>query len=259
MTTYIDERWSAAAWWCRRCAVFAAFLAVVAIGAHRFGFIDTWPFLWVLGVVAALAVLALLFAINGFQRVWYLGDRGGGNLTLGVLVALLVLTPFAIAAWLAFQFPPLDQATTDLEDPPVLVRHSPGAPAVGVLGVDQIILHQESYPDLTGRRYAAPIDQVTVAVENLMESRGWATMVPVSNSEEVEFTIDTEARLPVLAIPYDVSIRLTDEGNATYVDMRSATRFGRNDLGVNAWLIDNFLTDLDKQAGTLAGIAPPAD
>jgi hypothetical protein len=92
-----------------------------------------------------------------------------------------------------------------------------------------------------------------------MEARGWATVAPTSNADDVEFVLDTVARLPVLAVPYDVAIRLTDEGNATYVDMRSATRFGKNDLGVDAWLIDGFLAELDKQAGTLAGVAPPTD
>jgi hypothetical protein len=259
MATYIDERWSAAAWWCRRSAVFSVMLAVVAILAHRLGFIDTEPFLYVLAVVAGLALLALVFAIQGFQRVWYLGDRGGGDLTLGVLVAALMLTPFAIAAWLALHFPPLDQATTDLEDPPALARHTPGAPPVGALDIDQVILHQEAYPSLTGRRYAAPIDQVAVAVEKLMESRGWVTTVPVSATDDIEFVIDTVAAVPVLAIPLDVAIRLTDEGNATYIDMRSASRFGPRDLGVNAWLIDDFLTELDQQAGTLAGVAPPTE
>lgn len=260
MATYIDERWSAAAWWCRRSAVFAVFLAFVAIIAHQLGLIETLPFLYVLGVVAGLAVLALLFAIQGFQRVWYLGDRGGGDLTLGVLVALLVLTPFAIAGWLAFHFPPLDQATTDLEDPPAVVRQVADAPPVRVLDLDEVLLHQQAYPDLTGRRYAAPVDQVTVAIEKLMESRGWTTTAaPASATDAVEFVIDTVAYLPVLAIPYDVAIRLTDEGNATYVDMRAASRFGPRDLGVDAWLIDDFLTELDQQAGTLAGVAPPTE
>lgn len=256
MAVYIEERWSAAAWWCRRFAVFAVFLALVAIAAHWLQLIDTWPFLVVLCLVAALAALSLICAIAGFQRIWHLGDRGGADLTIGVLVALLVLVPFGVAGWLAYTFPPLGQVTTDLEDPPALVRHSADAPPVGNLGIDEVILHQEAYPDLTGRRYSAPIDLVTVAVENLMESRGWTTTVPVSSGEEIEFVIDTVARLPVLAIPYDVAIRLTDEGNATYVDMRAATRFGKHDLGVDAWLIEDFLSELDKQAGTLAGVAP---
>lgn len=261
MAVVLEERRSAAAWWCRRCSGFALFLGLVAIFAHRFGFIESWPFLMVLAVVAGLAVFALVLAVSGFQRVWYLGDRGGKNLTMGVLTAFLVLAPFAFAGWLAYHYPPLDQATTDLEDPPVIHRVDSSSPPVRMLDVTGIAQHTEAYPDLTGRRYTAPIDQVLVAVETLMESRGWSTSaVPTSESSDVEFVIDTTARLPVLYLPYDVAIRLTDEGNATYVDMRAAARFGTRDLGVDAWLIEGFLTELDKQAGTLAGIVvPPAE
>lgn len=259
MAVYIEERWSAAAWWCRRCAAFAVLLAFVAIAAHRFGYLDTSPFLVVLAVVAGLAVLALVFAINGFQRVWYEGDRGGGQLATGVIVALLALAPYAFAGWLALEYPPLNQATTDLEDPPVVIRQGAGYAPVPPLDLTEIVMHQQAYPDLTGRRYSAPVDQVMVAVEGLMQSRGWTFVQPDASGDTVEFVLNSVARLPVLAIPYDVSIRLTDEGNATYVDMRAAARYGDRDLGVDAWLIDDFLTELDTQAGTLSGLAPPAE
>lgn len=255
MAVYIDERWSVAARWCRRLAVFSVLLGVVAIAAHWFSLIETWPFLVVLAVVAGLAGLSLVFAVAGFQRVWYFGDRGGRDIFYGVLVALLALTPYALTAWVAYRSPALSQASTDLADPPKVTRRVVGLPPVPPLGNAEIALHQEAYPELTGRRYAAPIDQVLLAVETLLTQRGWVADDVSPTTDDVEFVIGAVAYIPVLAIPYDVAIRLTDEGDATYVDMRSVARYGARDLGVDAWIIEGFLGDLDKQAGTLAGVA----
>ena len=60
-----------------------------------------------------------------------------------------------------------------------------------------------------------------------------------------ETIIEAVALTPILHFASDVSIRITDEGATTYVDMRSASRFGRHDLGDNARRIAGFLTALD--------------
>jgi uncharacterized protein (DUF1499 family) len=50
-----------------------------------------------------------------------------------------------------------------------------------------------------------------------------------------------------------VAIRLTDEGETTYVDMRSASRYGRGDFGDNARRIAGFLDALDAEMADQAG------
>lgn len=46
-----------------------------------------------------------------------------------------------------------------------------------------------------------------------------------------------------------------DDGNSVFVDMRSASRYGRHDLSVNAELIVGFLTELDQEIANQAGTA----
>jgi len=70
--------------------------------------------------------------------------------------------------------------------------------------------------------------------------------------------IEALATTTFLAFPVDVSIRITDEGDTTYVDMRSASRYGKHDLGDNAARIAGFLTALDAAVAGAAG-APPAE
>ena len=156
---YVEERWSLAALWSHRLAVFALVLGLVALMARWIGVLDTLPFLWVLALVAALALVALLCAAAGFQRVWHFGDRGAGSLALGVVIGLIVLAPFGLAAALALTHPALADITTDLDDPPPLEAAS--AFRTGEMNAlapptpEQRADPRRAYPPLPGRRSAA--------------------------------------------------------------------------------------------------------
>ncbi|MDP3527114.1 MAG: DUF1499 domain-containing protein, partial [Hoeflea sp.] len=65
--------------------------------------------------------------------------------------------------------------------------------------------------------------------------------------------IQYEARTLILGIPQDILIRLVEEEETTFVDMRVATRDGDHDLGLNAELIRSFLQDLDVRLLGIAG------
>jgi Protein of unknown function (DUF1499) len=54
-------------------------------------------------------------------------------------------------------------------------------------------------------------------------------------------------RTLVLGLPFDIAIRLREEAETTFVDMRVATRYGPHDLGFGADLAENFLRALDAE------------
>ncbi|TIS98370.1 MAG: DUF1499 domain-containing protein, partial [Mesorhizobium sp.] len=83
MVSIPERQTSKAASWSRRTAAFSAVLLLTNFVGHRFGLVQTPVFLWVLGIVALLAALALLFAGLAFARLWNFGDRGGRDLTVG--------------------------------------------------------------------------------------------------------------------------------------------------------------------------------
>lgn len=60
-------------------------------------------------------------------------------------------------------------------------------------------------------------------------------------------------RTLVLGVPQDILVRLSEEEETTFVDMRAATRDGDHDLGLNAELIRDFLRDLDIRLLGIAG------
>ncbi|KGF70454.1 hypothetical protein LL06_04905 [Hoeflea sp. BAL378] len=65
--------------------------------------------------------------------------------------------------------------------------------------------------------------------------------------------VQYETKTLVLGIPQDILVRLVEEEETTFVDMRVATRDGDHDLGLNAALIRSFLHDLDVRLLGIAG------
>jgi uncharacterized protein (DUF1499 family) len=255
MAAYLEQRTTQAAGWSRTLAVFSAVLFITAGLAHRYGLVPTPPFLSVLSIVAALAVGSLTLAAYAFTRFWYHGDLGGRDLLVGGVVSLAVLAPFLVTGYRAFVYPQLNDISTDLIAPPMLVA------AVISRGLDTNELtpfsaeHRKlqtaDYPEVTGRRYEMPFDRAAEIVEALLVRQGWT----VATSRPAFVGQSEMTHTPLLGFPADVAVRLTDEGTSTYVDMRSASRYGRHDLGDNAARIIAFLGELDAEMAVQAGAA----
>ncbi len=261
MADYTEAPVSMAAARARSVAVFSAVVFLTAGLGHRFGFLATPDFIPVLGVVAGLALLSLLFAARALFQLGTYGGTGGGNLVVGVLIALLVLSPFSIAAYRALALPALNDISTDTDDPPILAAalgaRTPGMNAIKPFTPERRKLQLESYPSATGRRSGAPIGQVADAVSRVLDDRGWSIAGRPDNAgEATEITIEALARTAIFGFPSDVAIRLIDEGSSTYVDMRSASRYGEYDLGDNAARIEAFLGDLDVEIAYLTVAVP---
>lgn len=261
MDEYLERRVSNATVWSRRLAIFSAVLFLVAVFGHRVDYLATPDLLPVLGLVAAIALLALLFAVRALFLFWQYGGKGGGSLVVAVLIALLVLTPFGITAYRGLTLPMLNDVSTDTDDPPQLdvtaAQRDPGMNLIEPFTLERRILQRDSYPATTGRRYEAPIGQVAEVILDVLDGRGWTIVGPTEfPPEATEITIEAQARSALLALPADVAVRLIDEGTSTYVDMRSASRYGPHDFGDNAARIDSFLAELDVEIAYLTVVAP---
>ncbi len=255
MSVYPDRQTSRAAGWSRRTGAFSLVLLATAWAGHHLGLVETPAFLWVLALVALLAALALLLAGLAFARLWGFGDRGGRDLTVGALLALVVLAPFAVAAYRATLYPPLKDISTDLDDPPALAAPAGGEAEMPTPGERR--LQAQAYALVTGRRYELPFKETVDAVEAVFARQGWRLegTLPLPDSGASEATIRATARSFVLELPADVAIRVVGEGETTFVDMRSASRYGRHDLGDNAARIVKFLAELDQEVVGQIGTA----
>ncbi len=99
-------------------------------------------------------------------------------------------------------------------------------------------------PRLRGREYPVPFAAVwQAALQVAQGTRGWTVTASDSRAGEIV----AEARTTMWKFVDDVWIRISlDEDGQTCVDVTSASRAGRADLGTNARRIARFLQTLDR-------------
>lgn len=100
-------------------------------------------------------------------------------------------------------------------------------------------------PRLRGRTYMVPFARVWDTIIDMIESRSRWKLI---RADEGRGLIRAETRTPVLRFVDDVRFKLRlDENALTRLDMWSASRVGRGDLGANARRIHRFLKELDRR------------
>lgn len=214
-------------------AVLAA-AAVVASGfGARFGVWDWRAGFTILRwgtyaalVIAALALVALL--------VPKLRARG----PLGLAIALLLAGGAAAVPlyWLqqARAVPPINDVTTDPENPPAFVAILPlraDAPVPAAYpGAATASAQRNAYPDLVPVVVPGPPAAAFDAALAAARSMGW-TIVAV---DAVSGRIEATATTPWFGFRDDVVIRVGADGRGSRIDVRSVSRVGKSDLGANA-------------------------
>lgn len=208
------------------------------------------------------AYLGLLSPLVGFQ-LFAAGALLGGLATLIVSVVALVTTRggrnpegrrkalVGTGAGLALLFvvlgagsagrdaPPINDITTDLEDPPRFAS-AEAVPAYAGRDMsypeDFVPIVAEHYPDL--RSIELDVSQ-SVAFERALaaaEALGWE--VVWSDPESGRF--DARDRSALFRFVDDVAVRVEPRGAGARIDLRSKSRDGRGDLGANAARIRAF-------------------
>lgn len=186
-----SSRW---AWWCQRLAVFTVpYLAIVVLG-HRFGLIETIATYWLLGLGAVVLLASIACGLVGFRDLWVHGHRGGMRSLRGMVLASLLLLPFAYAGVLAFALPALNDVTTDVADPPDFSAaeddRTDAMNPLTPLDADARAAQRKAYPQLAARSYSGDIDRVFEAVVALVTEREWTVLAEAQ--EVVDDPVDVE-------------------------------------------------------------------
>lgn len=237
--------------WALRLALVTPLLALVSLVAHRIGQIGTADFITLVWVCLALALTSLALVVLSLRGLWLRGKKGGRRAIGALVLTLAMLAPFGWAAWAYVVLPMQADVSTDLIEPPLFLDELRDLEG----DADAIIAAslQNGYPDLTGRRYDVDLERMNQLIEEVALEQGFAVerrRGRVSANDEI--SIEFSWRSPILHLPHEIVVRLTDEGETAYVDMRSRTVFGSHDLGTNAALIERFLTALDYASVSLA-------
>ncbi|HSR72872.1 MAG TPA: DUF1499 domain-containing protein, partial [Kiloniellales bacterium] len=184
--------------------------------------------------VAAVALIATLVSLAARAWRWLLAS----------LVALaLGAGTFAVPALQLQQAqnaPPIHDITTDIEDPPgyvALLERRASASNPPVYGGEPVAAQQRrAYPEIGPISYRLPPDQVFERVLQVVRDMGLEVVAAEPGSGRIEAV----ATSFWFGFKDDVVIRIRRDGAGSVIDIRSSSREGIGDLGVNAARIKEF-------------------
>ena len=174
---------------------------------------------------------------------------------VGMVVALIYVGWVGTFLMAGLTVPAIHDVSTDLADPPAFqtlalrtdnLDNIPGADDKDMRGLTPqqrwAMVHQKAYGDIRSVRSNEPVPMVIAKAERLAKARGWDVAVSVPEEGRFEAT-ETSA---FFRFKDDVVLRVrpSETGEGSIVDMRSVSRVGINDLGMNAKRVRAFLADL---------------
>jgi uncharacterized protein (DUF1499 family) len=248
--------------WSRRIALFALVATVIAIIVVRSGALEIVPALSTLGGALALAVLAILLAFGAAVSIWKDGVGGIGESVTGLLIGLALVAYPLYVGIKAYKLPAIYDITTDPIDPPrfdAIARLRPrDANPVAYAGLytaeQQRIAYSDIEPDITNVSAQEAYD----AVMKVITRRKWHVVDarPPQGAAPRDGLIEAIARTPVLGFRDDVAVRVRATQEGARIDIRSASRYGRHDLGTNAARVRALIEDIDDVLATPAKEKP---
>lgn len=247
---------------------------VGAIGAGQ----DLWPKMTGLGTWQVAAVLALVAIILSLL-VLVLYRKRGGNLVKQCVIALVFAGAFA--GYIGYimsvgrSVPAIHDVTTDVQNPPLFAKLEPrgdnlsnipgrGDPAYSGKDARErwALLHMQAYSDIKPIMLNMTVADAVALAEKVAQQSDWVVAVAdgadgrMEATDSVslfEFKDDVVVRVtPVAgnaipdseATPADIA----DSVTTVKMDVRSVSRLGVSDLGVNAKRIREFLKNVRAAA-----------
>ncbi len=188
----------------------------------------------------AAVALALAAAILAYR----LGARRAlATGAAGLVLALLVAGPPLYQWRMLDQVPRIHDISTDTDKPPLYLAVLPlrkGAENSTEYSAEVAPLQKKAYPDIVPTLLDVPPEQAYARAERAARAMGWDIAAAVPGELRIEAT-DTTL---LFGFKDDVVIRVSASGNGSRVDVRSLSRVGRSDFGVNANRVRKYLRQL---------------
>ena len=245
----------------RRLGILSVPILVIAALAHRAGTMETIAALISVGVGFVFAAIAVIFAIFALVMIWHDGRLGARDAMVGFFTGMIALVPLAPVVYGIVQFPRLNDISTDVADPPRFELDS----RAGKWGANQLANRPEedwakqktAYPDIVPRRFPLTPAQMYEAASRTVEQLGWDVVLSEAPGEtSPRGTMQAVARSLIFAFPDDVMIRILPDDYGARLDIRSASRYGRHDIGANTARIREFFEALDDAVLEVAAELP---
>ena len=204
-------------------------------------------------------------AISLFRYGFYVGAAGialglativptrPGERRRGFLASVLAIAIGVAAAWSPFMWflnarsvPRINDITTDMSDPPVLVQTLQlrrDAVTPPTYNKDFVSQQREAYPDIQTITLKVAPAEAFKKVDRVASAMGWDVVARAPAEGRLE-AIDTSKWF---GFRDDIVVRIRPDGAGSKVDIRSKSRVGRSDLGVNARRLRDFTHRLNTE------------
>lgn len=199
------------------------------------------------GAIAALIALVIVIVYAIRRRRSKKKTKGKWMVYVSVILGLAVLGNFGYW-YLETQkgYPPIHDITTDTENPPefeAIVPLRADAPNQTEYGGEEVAKAQkEFYSGIETLRLDVPPSQ---AYEEALEAARETSWEIVAADKE-DLRIEAYHKLPWFGFIDDVVVRVDTTEQGSKIDVRSVSRIGRGDLGVNAHRIKEYLNSIEK-------------
>lgn len=219
-----------------------AIVVIVACGVgYRLGW---WPFTlglqvseWAVygaGLALLLSLLGLAQSRRGARR------RGRAAALIGLLLALAPVGMAVQWEYATRSYPAINDISTNTQDAPVFWD----MPTPTDYPASSAALQRAAYPDLAPLKLPlAPAKTFALALA-VVKDKGWTLVASVPEEGRIEAT----ASSLLYGFTDEVAIRVKPADGGAVVDVRSRSRLGKIDRGVNAKRIRAFLQTLKAQA-----------
>jgi uncharacterized protein (DUF1499 family) len=231
---------SAASRWSSRIALFSLGILITAAFLHRlFGMPTPVAFNLAAGAYIGVA-LSLLAAFVAAISIWRQGVGGTARIVFAVSLDLLLLSIPLMVMAVAKDTPPINDVTTDPVSPPrfetVATMRPLGSNSTDYPGAGFAAEQARSYPDLKPMLVDRSADETfELAVEAVKRLKMSIVREQAPEPERGEpGMVEAVDRTLVMGFYEDVAIRVSGDEERAKIDIRSASRFGRSDLGGNA-------------------------
>ena len=259
-----DRPVSRLAVWARRLALFSLAATFVAIVIVRSGALDIVPALSTLAGALVLACVAILLALGSGIVIWRDGSGGGRYAAAALFIGFALIAYPLYLGTKAYRLPAIYDITTDPIDPPqfdAIARLRPrDANPIVYAGLYTAEQQNAAYPDIEPDDTTASPQEAYNAAMKVINKRRWrvvdarAPQAPLPRIIDARQSpdnavrdgiIEAVARTPILGFRDDVVVRVRATTDGARIDVRSASRYGRNDLGTNAARVRNLIDDID--------------
>ncbi len=237
-------------------ALLLAVAALVGLVIAPLGYKQGWwdydyALLTVIKYAAFTAAAAVLLGVMGLGHTWFGGNRRGMPLALlAIIIAVgTLITP--VKQLQKFRsLPVIHDISTDSQNPPafeasVAVRGNNTANSTAYAGDELAKAQSCAYDSLAPLRTGKDPETVFPIALELIKQQGWELLAADSRRGRIE-AVDQSRWF---GFKDDIVLRVARSEAGSTIDMRSSSRVGKSDLGVNAERVEAFLSKLSQAIG----------